>query len=79
MSPLPVVAVYRLVTGGVPATMTSFPVAVLMVTLLVTSRAESVVPEMLSVAKLPMVKSCGSMSQVPVFPCAATVVTRALS
>ena len=48
--------------------------AVLMVTLLVTSWAERVGPEMLSVDKLPTVKSCGLISQVPVVPDGAAVV-----
>ncbi len=74
MSPLPLVAVFRVVTGGVPATVASGPMAVLMTTLLVTSNAESVGPLMLSVAPLPTVKSCGSISQVPVVPRAAAVV-----
>ena len=79
ISPLPVVAVLRVVTGGVPATVASGPVCVVIVTLLVTSRAESVAPLMLSVAPPPMMKSCGSISQVPVCPWCAAVVTRAVS
>ncbi len=55
MSPFPGLAVWRLLTGGVPATTLSGPVEVLMVTLLVTSKAERVAPEMLPPA--PMVKS----------------------
>src|SRR5471030_1934510 len=77
MSPLPGVAVKRLVTGGVPATVLSVPVSVLMVTLLVTSRAESVAPEMLPVAET--VKSWGSISQLPVTPKGAAVVIFAWS
>src|SRR4051812_20757831 len=79
MSPLPLTAVKRLRTGGVPATVASTPGAVLITTLLLTSNAESVGPLMLSVAPLPMVKSCGSISQSPVRPNGAAVVTRALS
>ena len=63
MSPLPAVAVLRFVTGGVPGVVLVGPVAVLIVTLLVTNRPESVEPEMLSEAPLPTVKSCGSISQ----------------
>src|SRR6185295_12602850 len=40
MSPLPEVAVPSVVTGGAPAAVTSGPGRVLMMTLLVTSRAE---------------------------------------
>ncbi len=64
-------------TGGVPGSTESVPAAVLMVTLLVTSRAESVAPEMLPPA--PMVKSSGSMLQTPVSPMGAAVVTLAPS
>ncbi|MCY1171575.1 hypothetical protein D9M73_116890 [compost metagenome] len=46
MSPLPVVPELMLVTGGAPATVVVEPVAVLIVTLLVTSSADSVAPEM---------------------------------
>src|SRR5450830_1203929 len=77
ISPLPGVAVFRVLTGGVPATSVRGPVAVVITTLLVTSRAESVAPLMLSVATLPMVKSCGSISQVPVSPVGAAVLTLA--
>ena len=56
MSPLPAVAVLSVVSGGVPATVTLGPVAVLMVTLLVTSWAESVALDILSVAPPPTVK-----------------------
>ena len=65
---------FKTVDGGVPGAVASGPVAVLMVTLLVTSSAESVGPEMLSLGPLPTVKSCGSISQLPVNPCAAAVV-----
>ena len=50
---------------------------VVMVMLLVTSWADSVAPEMLLPGALPMTKSCGSISQVPVRPAAEAVVTRA--
>ena len=70
-------AVLSEVTGGVPATVALGPVAVLMTTLLVTRSAERVLPLMLSVAPLPIVKSCGSINQVPVDPVVAAVVTLA--
>ena len=77
ISPLPGVVVFRFDTGGVPATIESGPGAVVMMTLLVTSRLESVAPVMLSLAFPPMVKSCGSISQVPLCPEIAAVVTLA--
>ena len=67
MSPLPVVAVPSVVIGGAPGTVASGPGRVLMITLLVTSRAESVAPEMLLLAP-PTLKSCGSISHEPVVP-----------
>ncbi|MEY2159954.1 MULTISPECIES: hypothetical protein [unclassified Rhodanobacter] len=48
-----------------------------MVMLLVTSEAESVAPEMLSVGALPTVKSCGSIRHCPVRPKGANVLTSA--
>ena len=80
ISPLPGFAVLRKVTGGVPAVGGgTAPVPVLIDTLLVTSSAERVAPEMLSVAPPPITKSCGSMSQLPAVPCAEAVVMRAES
>ncbi len=75
ISPLPVAAVNRLVTGGVPATVASLPGSVVMTMLLVTSSAESAAPDMFLPAW--MVKSCGSISQVPVIPSGARLVMRA--
>ena len=77
MSPLPSIDVPMFCSGGVPGVMTVGPGAVVMVTLLVTSRADSVAPEILSSAPPPMVKSCGSISQVPVCPRGALVLTLA--
>ena len=74
ISPLPGVAVFSVLVGGVPGVVESEPVVVLMVTLLVTNKAERVAPEILSVDKPPMLKSCGSMSQLPVNPWGAAVV-----
>ena len=53
------------------------PAGEVMVMLLVTSWAESVAPEMLPPG--PMMKSCGSISQLPVWPSAEAVVMRAVS
>ena len=64
------------VTGGAPATVAVEPVVVLIVTLLVTSIADSVAPE-ISPPSGAMMKSRGSMVNVPVFPAKATVVTNA--
>ncbi len=69
ISPLPGVVPYKLVAVFVPV------VTVLMTTLLVTRLAESVVPRISPPA--PMMKSCGSISQLPDVPCAAWVVIRA--
>src|ERR1700686_2226565 len=70
MSPLTPVDPCRVVVGGVPATVASDPAVVVMVTLFVTSSAESVAPEMLPPVAL-TVKSKGSKRKVPVFPLAA--------
>ncbi len=77
MSPGPTVPVCRLLSGGVPATTVLGPGVVLIVTLLVTSSADSVAPVMLSLTPPPIVKSSGSISQLPVCPCGASVVTMA--
>src|SRR5579863_953344 len=67
MSPLPGDDELKLVTGGVPATVPlAAPGSVLMTTLLVTRSAERVAPSMFPPA--PIVKSTGSIDQVPVLP-----------
>ncbi len=73
MSPLPGEVVPVSVSGGVPGVVTVPVALVLIVTLLVTSNADSVAPEMLPFG--PMMKSCGSISQVPVVPVGASVET----
>ena len=72
MSPSPGVLVLRSHTGGVPGVSTSPPVCVLMTTLFWTSRAESCAPVILP--PVSMMKSCGSISHVPVRPAGAAVV-----
>jgi hypothetical protein len=54
------------------------PGVVLMSTLLVTNSVESAGPVMLSPGAEPMMKSCGSIVQVPVRPLRAAVVSLAL-
>ena len=78
MSPLPGVDDGKVVTGGVPATVAVVPVAVLIVTLLVTSKADSLAPVM-SPPVGAMMKSAGSITKLPVLPVVAAVVTSALS
>jgi hypothetical protein len=74
MSPLPGVVEYRLVTGGAPATAPLVPVVkVLITTLFVTSRVERVAPDIFPPVAA-IVKSTGSMRQVPVTPVGAAVV-----
>jgi hypothetical protein len=78
MSPLPGVVVKRLISGGVPGAVLSVPASiVLIVTLLFTSSAASVAPVILPPVGA-MVKSTGSMVQVPVLPLGAAVVTFAV-
>ena len=77
MSPLPGVVVNRFVSGGVPGVVASLPTAVVIVTLLVTSNAERVAPEILSVALPPMMKTSGSIRNIPEIPVGAAEVTRA--
>ncbi len=77
ISPLPGVDEKIVVMGGVPGAVEPLPDMVLITTLFVTSRAESVAPEM-SPPMGAIVKSNGSMENVPVRPLGARVVTTAV-